>query len=621
MTRAIAGRPRRCAPRDGAAWLRRGVGVAAFLLAAGCGREATGPGPTLPGEGPPTFVREFGRRGTINTDFAGLVAGDAGQVWVTQTYPARLWNFDADGRVLHRFDLQPLAATGVFLRPGRVARGPDGSFWIIDDNRNVLLHVAPDGGSLTTIADGGDPYGRLGDLQGVAVNSEGRVYVLDADARRVLVYSPQGERLFQFGRRGVAAGTFEYPRGLVLDAAGDVYLFDAEFAAVLHFRSDGTFVDRWARPGYAPEELSDVSEMGPGPDGSLCFSGGYSPIRLFTRDGVFLRAVTVQVECDGRRAWKAVAPVVLATGDYLALDDCKEAVHRFDAAGHFITRFSGSDAEAYSVGRVGQVALDERGHAYTVDHYRGTVLEFDASGERVRGPDLMAESPYDPYAGVSSIAFDGQGGFYRVISYETLILRTPLDGGGTDTLSVRLPGDLYDHRPSRLAVDEQGRLFVAVEPGQIRVFDRAGSSLAAWEIDLPADLGGPAPGAYHADLVDLRLAPDGTLWVLDRDVRRLVHYGPLGQPLGDIRFVWEGVEAVRDPLSFALSPDGQYVDVVNGANGKIYRFTLAGQYLYRWGSAGQEPGAFCYPTSIAWDARGNLYVADGDCARVNVYAY
>lgn len=621
MTRAIAERSRHGSVHGGVAWFRRGVGVAALLLAAGCGREATGPGRTLPGEGPPTFVREFGRRGTINTDFAGLVAGDAGDVWVTQTYPARLWNFDADGRVLRRFDLQPLAATGVFLRPGRVARAPDGSFWIIDDNRNVLLHVAADGGALATIADGGDPYGRIGDLQSVAVNSEGRVYLLDADARRVLVYSPQGERLFQLGRRGVAEGAFESPRGLVVDASGDVYLFDAEFAAVLHFRSDGTFVDRWARPGYAPEELSDVTELGPGPGGSLCFSGGYTPIKLFTRDGVFQRAVTVRVECDGRRARMAVGPVVLATGDYFILDDCNAAVHRFDAAGHFITRFSGSDAEAYSVGWVTQVALDERGHAYTVDRYSGAVLDFDATGERVPRPDLVAESPYDPYAGVTSIAFDGQGGFYRALSYDPMILRTPIAGGRTDTLSVRLPGDLYDHRPTRLAVDEQGRLFVAVDPGQIRVFDRAGSFLAAWELELPADLGGPAPSWYHADVADLRLAPDGTLWVLDQALRRLVHYDPLGRLLGDVRFEWEGVEAVREPLSFALSPDGQYVDVVNGANGKIYRFTMAGQYLYRWGSPGEAPGALCDPTSIAWDARGNLYVADGDCERVNVYAY
>ncbi len=159
-------------------------------------------------------------------------------------------------------------------------------------------------------------------------------------------------------------------------------------------------------------------------------------------------------------------------------------------------------------------------------------------------PDLVAESPYDPYAQVTSIAFDGQGGFYRALSYDPLILRTPIAGGRTDTLSVRLPGDLYDHRPTRLAVDGQGRLFVAVDPGQIRVFDRAGSFLAAWELELPADLGGPAPSWYHADVADLRLAPDGTLWVLDQALRRLAHYDPLGQWLGEIRFEW----GVQPPL-------------------------------------------------------------------------
>lgn len=604
--------------------LRRGPWPALLaLLVAGCGRQATGPGAPLPWQGPPAFVRAFATAPETIGDFGGVAPGGTNDAWVTQRSPARLWNFDLDGRVLRRIELQPMAREGVTLRPTLVARAPDGSTWIVDDDAGTLLHVAADGRSMATVADGGGRYGSIGDLLGLAVGPGGNVYLLDAAARRVLVYSPEGERLYQFGRRGVRDGAFEEPRSLVVDESGDVYVFDAEFARVLHYQADGTFVDSWERAGYSAPNLSGGPEMTFGPDGLLRFTFRWSgEIRIYSRAGQYQGTLTLRASCESRPSSAlGMAPTALPDGGYLALDACRERLHRFDATGQFITWFSGNDGEVPPVTAVARLVVDARGHAFALRSPAHDVMEFDADGRFLRLLDPGASEGL-PRFSVSALALDERGNLYRGDGDGGRVLRTPLAGGPTDTLVTRLPDDILTHAVTSVAVDADGRLFVVAASEQVRVFTSAGEFVSAWVPEIPPDLAAEAPpGFYYAPrLREIRLAPDGTLWLLDSEFRRLVHCSPEGRTLGEVRLAWEGVESVRYPGAFALSPDG-YLDVVNSLNNKIYRFSETGEYLYRWGTPGTAPGSLCGPGALAWDARGNLYVADSWCPRINVYAY
>lgn len=608
--------------RRGAVPALAGLALGGALLLAGCADNATGPGPMLPWQGPPSFVREFAASGATNDEFEALVSGAGADVWVTQSSPPRLWNFDADGRVRRRIDLAPLASR-LDLFPTLLARAPDGSTWIVEANRGILLHVSAEGTALSVVADGGDPYGTIGRIRGLAVAPDGRVYVLDTAARRVLVYSARGERLYEFGRRGASGGAFEDPRALAVDAAGQVYVLDAEFGRVLRYEADGTFVASWEHPGYQPGQLSTATSLLLGPDDTILLGDRYrAVINIYTRGGEARGTVSAPAACRGSSGGFSGAPALLPGGDFMVIDACSDAIHRFDARGNFLTRFTGSDPDAFVPGEILRLVADPRGHLFSIPYDEEGIVEMDEAG-RVVG---VIDGP--PAAGVRGdfvpleLALDPRGFLCRSSRYDGRVLRTPLGGGVTDTLDLSRPEDINGVDIRSLAVGADGRLFAALDRGPVRVCDASGRILADWEVRLPPELAREVPAwyRYQPSIDAIRLSEDGTLWLLDGDIRMLLHYDGEGHPLGGVRFAWDGVEAVREPLAFDLSPDG-YLDVVNRANRKIYRFTTGGEFLYRWGSPGAEPGGFCYPTALAWDARGFLYVADAGCPRVAVYAY
>jgi len=59
--------------------------------------------------------------------------------------------------------------------------------------------------------------------------------------------------------------------------------------------------------------------------------------------------------------------------------------------------------------------------------------------------------------------------------------------------------------------------------------------------------------------------------------------------------------------------------VVDLGNNRLEQFNNSGTYLRQFGSTGSGPGQFNYPTSVAIDSSGNLFVLDGYNARVQKF--
>ena len=57
----------------------------------------------------------------------------------------------------------------------------------------------------------------------------------------------------------------------------------------------------------------------------------------------------------------------------------------------------------------------------------------------------------------------------------------------------------------------------------------------------------------------------------------------------------------------------------HAANARVAKFDKNGRFLASWGSRGSEPGQFDTPHSIAIDAAGNVYVADQGNKRIQVF--
>lgn len=84
----------------------------------------------------------------------------------------------------------------------------------------------------------------------------------------------------------------------------------------------------------------------------------------------------------------------------------------------------------------------------------------------------------------------------------------------------------------------------------------------------------------------------------------------------------EGTKLFNQPNDVALDSDGNiYVAQGHGpfAIPKILKFNANGEFITQWGSLGEGPGQFTVAHSIQIDADNNIYLADRENFRVQIF--
>jgi len=192
----------------------------------------------------------------------------------------------------------------------------------------------------------------------------------------------------------------------------------------------------------------------------------------------------------------------------------------------------------------------------------------------------------------------------------------------------QLPADFVLGNPSGLSVDHSGHLIVfhrgkrawplllpmpssLMTTNTILVLDSAsGKMLNSW-----------GAGQFlmpHGLTVD---AGDN-IWVTDvglhqvmkftHDGRRLLTLGVAGQPGSDsLHF--------NRPTDVAVAPDGSFYVSDGYRNSRVVKFSAEGKYLFEWGKKGSGEGEFDIPHGLCLDDAGNVYVADRENRRIEVF--
>lgn len=162
--------------------------------------------------------------------------------------------------------------------------------------------------------------------------------------------------------------------------------------------------------------------------------------------------------------------------------------------------------------------------------------------------------------------------------------------------------------PADAIFDSNGQILVADEAGnQIKVFDAEGRRIKTW------GRRGTAPGDLQRPS-GIALSTDGELFVADSGNHRIQVF----KPDGTFERAWGefGTDhgQFNTPTRVAVSDARIYV--VDQGNHRIEVFDREAIHQLTIGRYGTGDGEFRRPTGVAVDVAGNVYVADGDNARV-----
>jgi DNA-binding beta-propeller fold protein YncE len=209
--------------------------------------------------------------------------------------------------------------------------------------------------------------------------------------------------------------------------------------------------------------------------------------------------------------------------------------------------------------------------------------------------------------------------------------------------ALQLPAGLYLGEVGGVATNSRGDIYVytrtghpTITIGTARPFAHGGSRLFQFDRTgkFVREIGKGAYGFMFA--AQVRVDANDNLWIVDQMsnmVMEFLPHGRVGLLLG------RKAEAVSVPARPAAAGDGagqptdlfeRPTDVAWDAAGNIFvadglgnariaKFDKEGKFVKSWGKKGTATGEFANVRSIAVDAQGNVYAADGGNNRVQVF--
>jgi hypothetical protein len=520
-----------------------------------------------------------------------------------------------------------IGAAARFFYPYGIASDGAGSLFVVDTHNRTIRKLVIATGEVTTLvgsprqlgsSDGTGAAARFEYPTGIASDGAGSLFVADADSKTIRkVVIATGEVSTLAGspeQRGSSDGTgaaarFDYPWGIASDGAGNLFVAD-------------TYNHTIRKVVVTTGEVTTLAGS-PGQRGNSDGTGAAArfdqPLGI-TSDGAGSLFVV-----DGSN--QTIRKVVVATGEVTTLagspgqrgsSDGTGAAARFDhalcitsdrAGNLFVTDSEPSDTIRKVVVTTGEVT--------TLAGSPGQRGSSDGTGAAAR------------FYGPSGITSDGAGSLFVVdgsnhtirkvvvaTGQVTTLAGSARDSGNTDGIGTTarfssIPGVASDGTGNLFAVDELNHTVrkVVIATGEVTTF--AGS---------PGEQGksdgiGAAARFYHP--LDVASDGAGSLFVADADnhaIRKVViATGEVttlaGRAAGDPFGRLTGVASDGAGSLFVTDWERSIIHRVVIATGAVT--TVAGSPGYLGSSDGIGTAArFYYPTDIASDGAGNLFVAD-----------
>ncbi|MCB1670012.1 MAG: 6-bladed beta-propeller [Gammaproteobacteria bacterium] len=214
----------------------------------------------------------------------------------------------------------------------------------------------------------------------------------------------------------------------------------------------------------------------------------------------------------------------------------------------------------------------------------------------------------------------------------------------SDALSG-FPSDIYLGEAAGVARNSAGEIFVytrtgnpTITLGTSRAVSHGGARLFQFDANgfYMREIGQDTYGALYAQQV--RVDSEDNIWTVDQMSGQVIRFNPAGQitmvmsrkpeamPVPERPFtepanngVGREGESFQGPTDVTWDSDGNFYVADGIRNARIAKYDPNGKWVMNWGSYGSGQGQFNVVHGIAIDRNDNLYVADYNNERIEVF--
>ena len=522
-------------------------------------------------------------------------------------------------------------------QPVDVAVDDAGNLYIADRNNHRVRRVAPSG-IVTTIAgtgergfggDGGSALqAQLARPWGVAVDGSGNVYIADTGNSRIrrvdasgtiTTVAGTGERGFGGDGGSALQAQLALPYGVAADGSGNLYIADTFNSRIRRVDSKGTITT-----------VAGTGERGFGGDGGSALQAQL--------------ALPYDVAVDG-------------SGNLYIADGTNNRVRRVDASGT-ITTVAGTGEDSFGgdggpalqaqLARPLGLAADGSGNLYIASPIDHRIRRVDSTGtiSTIAGTDVSGFSGDGGpavHAWLSTptgVAVDGSGNLYIADGSNNRVRRVDASGTITTVAGGSASGtggpavQAQLNSPSGVEVDSAGNIYIADEGNErVHRVDPAGTITTIAGTGEPSYSGddGPAVRARVSAPTDVAVDGAGNIYIADggnNRIRLVDRAGTITTVAGGGNAHGDNVPAVQARLAYpsdvALDAAGNLY-IADTFNSRVRRVdpsgtitTVAGTGERGFGGDGGPAlqAQLALPYGLALDGSGNLYIADHDNQRI-----